>query len=129
MQYPRTPTIDMIPFSPKQDVEPKPPNRKLQNTCDSFTSIHVRAPLSINLDEEIGGNVIHDGNTNPNASDSDYKYIDVDKHLSSEFSKALILAPRIEQSDLAHENSPYLDLVMAPAVVLNVSPLACCPPS
>lgn len=41
----------MIPFSPKQDIEPKSPEHKLQKTCDDFTSIHVRAPLSINLDE------------------------------------------------------------------------------
>lgn len=105
------------------------PNHKLHKTCDGFTPIHVHAPLSINLDEEMSENVIHDGNTTPNASDSDYEYVDVDKHLSIEFSQTLILTPRIEQSDLPHEHSPCLDLVIAPSSMLNVAPLACCSPS
>lgn len=71
IQSPKPPIVDIIPFSPKKDVEPKSPSHKLQKSCDGFTSIHIRAPLSINLDEEIGENVFHDSNTTPNAYDSD----------------------------------------------------------
>ena len=74
-------------------------------------------------------NVIHDENVTLFASNSEYEYVDVDNHLSIEFSKALILTPRNEQSDLAHEHSPCLDLVMAPSIVLNITPLTCFSPS
>ena len=74
-------------------------------------------------------NVIHDENVTPLAFDSEYEYVDVDNHLSNEFSKALILAPRQEQRGLEHEHSPCLDLVIAPFAMFDVPPLACFPPS
>lgn len=72
---------------------------------------------------------MHDENVTPLASDSEYELVDVDNHLSNEFSKALILAPRQEQRGLEHEHSPCLDLVIAPSAVLDVPPLACSLPS
>lgn len=119
----------MIPFSPKQDVQTTSPNHKLHKTCDGFTPIHVLSPLALKFDKEMGENVIHNGNTTPNASDSEYEYVDVDKHLSNEFSQTLILAPRIKQSDLQHKNCPCLDLVIAPSILLNIVPMACFSPS
>ena len=74
-------------------------------------------------------NVIHDENVTPRASDNEYEYVDVDNHLSNEFSKALILAPRQEQRGFEHEHSPCLDLMIAPSIVFDVPPLACFSPS
>lgn len=96
---------------------------------DDFDLVHVKEPIFINLDDDIDENVTHDESVTPCASYGEYEYVDVDNHLSNEFSKALILAPRQEQCGLEHEHSPCLDLVIAPSVVLDVLPLACFPPS
>lgn len=86
--------------------------------------MQVRVPILINIDDYMDENVVHNYNNTLDAFDSEYEYVDVDNHLTVEFSKSLILAPKNEQSDLAHEHSPCLDLVIAPSIVLNVFPLA-----
>lgn len=90
---------------------------------DGFNFVCVKEPIFINLDNDM------DENVTPHAFDSEYEYVDVDNHLSNKFSKALILAPRHEQHGLEHENSPCLDLVIAPSAILDVPPLACFLPS
>lgn len=126
MQSPKTPSASIIPFSPQPTIEPKYPKHKMH---DGLDPVRVKDPIFINLDDDIDENVIHDENVTPVHSDSEYEYVDVDNHLSNEFSKALILAPRQEQRGLGHEHSPCLDLVIAPSAVLDVPPLACFLPS
>lgn len=96
---------------------------------DGLDPVRIKDPIFINLDDDIDENAIHDENATSLAFDSEYELVDIDNHLSNEFSKALILAPRQEQCGLEHEHCPCLDLVIAPSVVLNVPPLACSLPS
>lgn len=126
---PKTPTAEMISFSPKQDVQPNSTRRKMFKTNNGSSSIPIKAPILINLGEEIGENVVNDENVDPNISDDEYEYVDVDNDLFAKFSRALILAPSNEQSDSALEHGPCLEIVIAPSIVLNVAPLACCPSS
>lgn len=83
----KTITVDMIPFSPRHDVQPNSPRHKMLKTNDGSSSIPIRAPILINIDEEIGENVLNDENIDPNISNDEYEYVYVDNDLSTKFQK------------------------------------------